>query len=139
MIISRIWIYVVSTKKEWNENRSSVIFFLLTHSSTQWRKSSNSSLHVSFVHGLLLTLSVHSCKRCLSASHAWSSAHNSFNFVNGSYSNREKQDHKLFFFPIILLTYSITNSLHLFFDMTLIIVMFMSTNTHDNRAKTFSP
>jgi hypothetical protein len=45
----------------------------------------------------------------------------------------------LFFFPIILLTYSITNSLHLFFDMTLIIVMFMSTNTHDNRAKTFSP
>ncbi len=90
MIISNIWRYVVTTKTIKKINDNSLFLLLLTHSSTQWRKSSNSSLHVSFVHGLLFTRSLHSCKRCLVFSHAWSSPHSSFNFVNGSYIIREK-------------------------------------------------
>ncbi len=135
MIISNIWRHVVTTKtiKKINDN-SLFLLLLLTHSSTQWRKSSNSSLHVSFVHGLLFTRSLHSCKRCLVFSHAWSSPHSSFNFVNGSYIIREKQ---LLFSSLIASTYSITNSFHFFFNMSLIIMMFVSTNTHDYQTKTF--
>lgn len=67
-----------------------VALFQLTHSSTQWRKSSSSSLQVSFVHGLLFTRSLHCCSRSLNVAHAWSSPHNSFNFVKGSCCARGK-------------------------------------------------
>lgn len=91
MIISDIWRHVVTTKTRKGQWAFDLMYLTsLTHSSTQWRKSINSSLQVSLVHGLPFTRSLHSCKRCLTFSHAWSSAHNSFNFANGSWERRAK-------------------------------------------------